>query len=139
MASRKRVFLFAAVGLGTVWSYSRRAVRRWEDLDLAAATKPGQTVEVDGVHLHYVEAGSGPTLLLLHGLNGSTFSFRLLMPYLTPHFRDDSARPHGIRLLRPAASTANTRSGRRHGSSPASSTPSASKRRPCSATRWEAP
>jgi pimeloyl-ACP methyl ester carboxylesterase len=87
VASRKRIFLYAAVGLGTVWSYSKRAVRRWEDLDLAAATKPGQSVEVDGVHLHYVEAGSGPTLLLLHGLNGSTFSFRLLMPYLTPHFR----------------------------------------------------
>ena len=87
MASRKRLFLYAAVGLGTVWSYSKRAVRRWEDLDLAAATKPGQNVEVDGVDLHYVEAGSGPPLLLLHGLNGSTFSFRLLMPYLTPHFR----------------------------------------------------
>ena len=85
--SRKRTFLFAAIGLGTVWSYSRRAVRRWEDLDLAEAEKPGQTVEVDGVRLHYVEAGSGPTLLLLHGLNGSTFSFRLLVPYLTPHFR----------------------------------------------------
>jgi pimeloyl-ACP methyl ester carboxylesterase len=44
-------------------------------------------VEVDGVHLHYVEDGSGPPLVLLHGLNGSTFGFRLLMPYLTPHFR----------------------------------------------------
>jgi 2-hydroxymuconate-semialdehyde hydrolase len=87
VASRKRLFLYAAVGLGTVWSYSKRAVRRWEDIDLAAATKPGQNVEVDGVHLHYVEAGNGPPLLLLHGLNGSTFSFRLLMPCLTPHFR----------------------------------------------------
>jgi len=87
VASRKRLFFYAAVGLGTVWSYSKRAVRRWEDLDLAAATKPGQNVEVDGVDLHYVEAGSGPPLLLLHGLNGSTFSFRLLMPCLTPHFR----------------------------------------------------
>ena len=87
VASRKRLFLFAAVGLGTVWSYSRRAVRRWEDVDLAAATQPGQNVEVDGVRLHYVEAGSGPPLLLLHGLNGSTFGFRLLMPCLATHFR----------------------------------------------------
>jgi 2-hydroxymuconate-semialdehyde hydrolase len=87
VASRKRLFLFAAVGLGTVWSYSKRAVRRWEDVDLAAATQPGQNVEVDGVRLHYVEAGSGPPLLLLHGLNGSTFGFRLLMPYLTSRFR----------------------------------------------------
>jgi pimeloyl-ACP methyl ester carboxylesterase len=87
VASRKRLFLFAAVGLGTVWSYSRRAVHRWEDVDLSAATQPGRSVEVDGVHLHYVEDGSGPPLVLLHGLNGSTFGFRLLMPYLTPHFR----------------------------------------------------
>lgn len=87
MASRRRLFLFAAIGtLGTVWSYSKRAVRRWEDTDLAAADKPGRHVEVDGVRLHYLEAGEGPHLLLLHGLNGSTFSFRLLMPYLSPHF-----------------------------------------------------
>jgi 2-hydroxymuconate-semialdehyde hydrolase len=85
--SRKRLFLFAAVGLGTVWSYSGRAVRRWEDVDLAATTQPGRNVEVDGVKLHYVEDGSGPPLLLLHGLNGSTFGFRLLMPHLAPHFR----------------------------------------------------
>jgi len=87
VASRKRLFLLVAVGLGTVWSYSRRAVRRWEDVDLAAVAQPGRNVEVDGVRLHYVEEGSGPTLLLLHGLNGSTFGFRLLMPLLAPRFR----------------------------------------------------
>lgn len=86
MTSRKRLFLIAAA-LGTVWSYSRRRVRRWEDTDLAAVSKPGREVHVDGVRLHYVEAGEGPPLLLLHGLNGSTFSFRLLMPYLALHFR----------------------------------------------------
>ena len=86
MASRKRLFLLGAVALGTVWSYSRRAVRRWEDTDLAAATPTGHSIEVDGVQLHYVEAGSGPPLLLLHGLNGSTFGFRLLTPYLTSRF-----------------------------------------------------
>ncbi len=86
MTSRKRLFLLAAV-LGTVWSYSSRRMRRWEDRDLASAPKPGREVYVDGVRLHYVEAGEGPPLLLLHGLNGSTFSFRLLMPYLAPHFR----------------------------------------------------
>jgi pimeloyl-ACP methyl ester carboxylesterase len=86
MASRKRLFLVAAVALGSVWSYSRRAVRRWEDVELAAATPTGHSIEVDGVQLHYVEAGSGPPLLLLHGLNGSTFGFRLLTPYLTSRF-----------------------------------------------------
>ncbi len=87
MASRKRLFLVAAVTLGTAWSYSKRAVRRWEDTDLAAAAPAGHSIDVDGVRLHYVEAGSGPPLLLLHGLNGSTFGFRMLTPYLTSHFR----------------------------------------------------
>lgn len=36
-------------------------------------------VTVDGVRLHYKEAGSSgpgkPTVLLMHGLNGSTFSW----------------------------------------------------------------
>jgi magnesium chelatase accessory protein len=34
-----------------------------------------------------VEAGSGPTVLLLHGAGGSTHSFRNLLPLLTPHYR----------------------------------------------------
>ncbi len=87
MTSRKRLFLLAAATLGTAWSYSSRRMRRWEDTDLATASKPGREVHVDGVRLHHVEAGGGPALLLLHGLNGSTFSFRLLMPYLASHFR----------------------------------------------------
>jgi 2-hydroxymuconate-semialdehyde hydrolase len=87
LASRKRLFLAGAVVLGSVWSYSRRAIRRWENVDLSAVDTAGQEVEVDGVRLHYLDAGSGPPLLLLHGLNGSTFSFRLLMPHLTSRFR----------------------------------------------------
>ena len=34
-----------------------------------------------------VDAGTGPTLLLLHGAGGSTHSFRTLLPLLTPHYR----------------------------------------------------
>jgi len=88
MASRRRVFFLATIGaLGTVWSYSRRAVRRWEDLDLASVEKPGRLIEVDGVELHYTEMGQGPAVLLIHGLNGSTFSFRHLAPLLSAGFR----------------------------------------------------
>jgi magnesium chelatase accessory protein len=34
-----------------------------------------------------IDAGTGPTLLLLHGAGGSTHSFRNLLPLLTPHYR----------------------------------------------------
>lgn len=88
MPSRKRVFFLATIGaLGTAWSYSRRAVRRWEDLDLATVEKPGRLISVDGVELHYTETGQGPPILLIHGLNGCTFSFRHLAPLLSDGFR----------------------------------------------------
>src|SRR5215831_7976472 len=35
------------------------------------------TVEIDGQPLHYLRAGSGPPLLLLHGLLGGAFCWRL--------------------------------------------------------------
>ncbi|MGD0765442.1 MAG: alpha/beta hydrolase [Dehalococcoidia bacterium] len=88
MPSRRRVFFLAAIGgLGTAWSYSRRAVRRWEDLDLATVEKPGRLINVNGVELHYTAMGQGPTILLIHGLNGSTFSFRHLAPLLADGYR----------------------------------------------------
>lgn len=34
-----------------------------------------------------IEAGTGPTILLLHGAGGSGHSFAPLLPYLTPHYR----------------------------------------------------
>jgi pimeloyl-ACP methyl ester carboxylesterase len=88
MPSRRRVFFLATIGaLGTAWSYSRRAVRRWEDLDLATVEKPGRLISVEGVELHYTETGQGPPILLIHGLNGCTFSFRHLAPLLSDGFR----------------------------------------------------
>jgi pimeloyl-ACP methyl ester carboxylesterase len=36
-----------------------------------------KTVEIDGQPLHYLRAGSGPPLLLLHGLLGGAFCWRL--------------------------------------------------------------
>jgi magnesium chelatase accessory protein len=35
---------------------------------------------------HVQQAGTGPTLLLLHGAGGATHSFRHLMPLLIPHY-----------------------------------------------------
>lgn len=59
---------------------------------------------VNGVRLHYVTAGSGPPLLLLHGVPKTSFYWHLVIPLLTPHFTvvapdirgfGDSEKPDG--------------------------------------------
>ncbi len=41
---------------------------------------------VDGARMRYLRAGTGPPLVLLHGLLGYSFSWRFTIPALTPHF-----------------------------------------------------
>jgi pimeloyl-ACP methyl ester carboxylesterase len=36
---------------------------------------PGKFIDIDGVRLHYVDKGSGPVLLLIHGLAGQVLNF----------------------------------------------------------------
>lgn len=74
---KKLLSLFAAllgafVALVTLrWLTKGREDTRWED-----APRPGKIVEVDGVRLHYTEAGSGPPIVWVHGFGGQTYSFR---------------------------------------------------------------
>jgi len=42
-------------------------------------------VEVDGTQVRYLKAGSGPPLILLHGLLGYSFSWRFTMPALAQY------------------------------------------------------
>ena len=44
-------------------------------------------VEVDGVRLHYAEAGSGDPLVLLHGWPQHWWMWRHVVPLLAPHAR----------------------------------------------------
>lgn len=44
-------------------------------------------VEVDGVRLHYAEAGSGEPLVLLHGFPQNWYMWRSLVPELAKHYR----------------------------------------------------
>ncbi|MEX1253874.1 MAG: alpha/beta fold hydrolase [Dehalococcoidia bacterium] len=67
--------------------YARFAVRRFEDLDPETAGVPGSFIDVDGVRVHYVEAGHGEAVVLIHGWNGSTFNYRHAIPELAQHFR----------------------------------------------------
>jgi pimeloyl-ACP methyl ester carboxylesterase len=43
-------------------------------------------MEMDGANLRYLRAGSGPPIVLLHGLLGYSFSWRYTIPALAPHF-----------------------------------------------------
>jgi pimeloyl-ACP methyl ester carboxylesterase len=48
----------------------------------------GRFIDVDGARIHYLDEGTGPTLLLVHGLAGQMLNFtHSLLPKLTPRFR----------------------------------------------------
>lgn len=61
--------IFAFVTLR--WLTKSREDTAWEDV-----ARPGKLLDVDGVRLHYVEAGSGPPIVMVHGFGGQTYSFR---------------------------------------------------------------
>ena len=78
--------------------------------EIAAGTVPGEGVEecwmdFDGARMRYLRAGSGPAVILVHGLLGYSFSWRYTMPALAPYatvYAPDmlgagfSDRPRGI-------------------------------------------
>lgn len=81
----------ALVAFGGYAAYAWFAQRRFEDLDPETAGAPGAFADIDGVRVHYVEAGKGDPVVLIHGWNGSTFSFRYTISEL--------ARSHGVLAL----------------------------------------
>jgi pimeloyl-ACP methyl ester carboxylesterase len=58
-----------------------------EDLEWELVEKPGQVIDIDGYRVHYVEQGSGPAMVLVHGFGGSTYQYRKLMPLLARDHR----------------------------------------------------
>ncbi len=56
--------------------------------ELAPAAGPGVDecwIEIAGARMRYLRCGSGPALILLHGLLGYSFSWRFTMPALAPY------------------------------------------------------
>lgn len=43
-------------------------------------------MNIDGARMRYLRAGSGPAIILLHGLLGYSFSWRFTIPALAPYF-----------------------------------------------------
>jgi pimeloyl-ACP methyl ester carboxylesterase len=66
--------------------YARRYVRRFEHFDPETAA-PGSFLDIDGRRIHYVQAGRGDPIVLIHGWNGSTFDMRYLIPELAQRYR----------------------------------------------------
>src|SRR2546427_4327283 len=54
--------------------------------DAAPATIASRTANVDGVQLHYLTAGSGPAVLLLHGYTQTSRMWRPIIPLLAKKF-----------------------------------------------------
>jgi pimeloyl-ACP methyl ester carboxylesterase len=63
------------------------AVRDYERVDLDDLTAPGKVVLVDGQPFHVLEEGSGPALVLIHGLGDSIAAWRKNIPVLARDFR----------------------------------------------------
>jgi pimeloyl-ACP methyl ester carboxylesterase len=68
----------------------------------------GKFIDIDGVRLHYIDKGSGPVLLLIHGLAGQVLNFtHSLLGRLTRDFRVIILdRPGSGYSLRPVESLA---------------------------------
>lgn len=105
-----RPALLAAAALAASFFYVRSKARQAE----AENPPQGQFIEVDGVRLHYLERGSGPPLVMLHG-NGI-----LANEFDTSGLLDEAAacsmkqRPNTASslLIGPATATANARAPR---------------------------
>ncbi len=74
--------LTAAGGLGLSY-YSDRIAREAERL----VPQDGRHIRVDGARLHYVDRGSGPAIVMVHGLGGQlrNFSYAMLEPLAARH------------------------------------------------------
>jgi pimeloyl-ACP methyl ester carboxylesterase len=77
--------LLAGIGLAASFFYVRAKTRQAEREN----PPEGKFVEVDGVRLHYLERGSGPTLVLLHGNGVYTRDFETsgLLQQAAEHYR----------------------------------------------------
>ncbi len=78
----------AAIVLGGWLFWRRRRLRRFiPPLELKALIPESRFIEIDGLNIHYVQAGRGADLVLLHGIGASVFAWRFLLPLLETHFR----------------------------------------------------
>ncbi len=71
----KRGFIVAAAAMAAYIAYTRLKPR---PIPVEALHTDGQFVTVDDLRIHYRTAGSGPPLILIHGIGASLFAWRLV-------------------------------------------------------------
>lgn len=76
----KKRTVFAVGGMAAIAALIRRGGLS-EDLTWEEVPKPGRIVDIDAYGVHYVEQGSGPTMLLIHGFGGQTHQYRHQIAY----------------------------------------------------------
>src|SRR2546423_683475 len=95
-ARQRRTFSFAGLLLLTLSAFTSQAAPpgRTDTSAVAHArasqTTPAQTdatATIYGVKIHYVEAGSGPVVVLLHGLGGDTTNWAFNTSALARKYR----------------------------------------------------
>ena len=79
MPTRQRARTIVAIAGGVAAGLAALGVYNWLGARRAAARNPpaGRLIEIDGVQLHYVEKGTGPTVVLLHGNGAMVEDFRI--------------------------------------------------------------
>src|SRR6267378_7727761 len=78
------VIALMAVSLGGLVIFTAVTARRVE----AALPPRGRFIEIAGARIHYLDNGSGPTIVILHGLGGQMGNFTYaLLERLTGEFR----------------------------------------------------
>ncbi len=85
-----RLLVCIALVACRVSASAQRADRIAAPLTLAPVAQTAQTskeVTIFGQKIHYVEAGSGPVVVLLHGLGGNTLNWAFTVPALSQKYR----------------------------------------------------
>src|SRR5262245_30456491 len=80
------MFLVVAVISGVI-ALLGRLIKRRENVDWEDAPKAGRIADIDGEPIHYIDTGSGPAVVLIHGFGGHTYSYRYLIPDLAQDHR----------------------------------------------------
>lgn len=85
------IVLLIAILATTITVWRLAAGRRRRPLapppELKALIPASCFIEIDDVRIHYVQAGRGRDLVLLHGIGASVYVWRFLFPLLETHFR----------------------------------------------------
>jgi pimeloyl-ACP methyl ester carboxylesterase len=71
-----KLALGTLVGAYTSVQAANAVIRRYENIEPDAIERPGGMFYLRGVGMHFLDHGSGPVVLLLHGFGGSIYSFR---------------------------------------------------------------